>query len=362
MTRVTVLIPAHNDAPFLGAAIDSVLAQTLTDFELIVIDDASSDRSREIVKACRDPRVRLIVNDTNRGAAAARNRGLAAAAGEYVALLDGNDLSFPRRLAEQVAHLDAHPAVAVVGSQGTMIDVAGRTIGFYSRPTTELGIRWSGIFQSPLIQSSAMLRRALIWDELGGYDERLRFGEDFDLWLRVAKRYAIHNLPEPLVAYRVDPMSITGMPCHPDREGYPARKATLIIDNLREVLHWVDVPPRSVACWLALGDTTSKLNADDIRQAVAFVERCAILFTSVHGTSEEVSAHQAAMLVRALERASATNRLLSLRLWTKIRQHHQKTALRALPRFAITFLLGEWPLRLNRKLRSRRAQKWKSAR
>jgi hypothetical protein len=358
MPRVTVLMPVYNDAPFLGAAIDSVLAQTFTDFELIVIDDASTDRSPEIAASYRDPRIRLIVNDTNRGGPAARNRGLAAAKGEYVAQLDANDLSFPPRLAVQVAYLDAHPAVAAVGSQGTMIDVAGRTIGFYSRPITDLGIRWSSIFQTPLINSAAMFRCAIVRDELGGFNANLRCGEDFELWSRLPKHYAIRNLPEPLVAYRIDPMSITGMPGHPDREGYPAKKAVLTIENIRTTLHWNEVPPPSVERWLALGDPRAKLNADDIRQAVDLFEHCAALFASLHGTNEEVAAHQAAMLTRALARAP---RLLALNVFTKIFRHHPKTALRALPRFALTSLLGQWPLHLNRKLRRRRAQKWKSA-
>jgi|GEM_PF-605453 len=359
MPRVTVLIPTYHDAPFLGAAIDSILAQTFTDFELLVIDDASTDRSREIVEAYRDPRIRLIVNETNRGGAGARNRGLAAATGEYVAQLDGNDVAFPRRLAEQVAYLDAHPEVAVAGSQGTMIDVVGRTIGVYPRPITELGIRWSGIFQSPLIHSSVMWRRAILWDELGGYDERLRSVEDFELSVRAAKRYAIHNLPEPLVAHRDDPMSITGMPRHPAREGHAVRKAALIIASIRETLQWTDVPPHSVDRWLALGDSTLKLTTDDLRIAVDFLERCAALFASIHGTNDEVATHQAALLARALGRASSVSRLFSLRLWTKIWRRHRPTALRALPRLAIISLLGEWPLHLHRHLRRRRAQRWK---
>jgi len=204
-----------------------------------------------------------------------------------------------------------------------------------------------------------MWRRAVIWDELGGYDGDFRGGEDFELSIRAAKRYAIRNLAEPLVAYRVDPMSITGMPSHPDRKGYPARKAVLIIGNVHETLQWTDVPPQSVESWLALGDTTAKLDKDDIRRAVDFVERSATLFTSIHGTNEEFTAHQATLLARALGRAP---RIFALRLWTKIFRRHRTTALRALPRFAVVFLFGEWPLRLNRRLRRRRAQKWKSAR
>jgi glycosyltransferase involved in cell wall biosynthesis len=140
--RVTVLIAEYNAGPFLAAAIDSVLAQTFSDFELMVVDDASTDGSRGIVEGYREPRVRLIVNDRNLGAGGARNRGLAAISSEYVAFLDGDDLCFPQRLARQVAYLDEHLEVAAVGAQARLIDIAGRTIGDVRRPVTELGIRW----------------------------------------------------------------------------------------------------------------------------------------------------------------------------------------------------------------------------
>ena len=103
MPRVTVLMSVYNDEPFLAEAIDSVLRQTLTDLELLLIDDGSTDRSREIAAAFRDPRLRIIVNEENLGHGPALNRGLASAACEYVANLDGNDVAFPERLAKQVA-------------------------------------------------------------------------------------------------------------------------------------------------------------------------------------------------------------------------------------------------------------------
>src|SRR5437763_13274920 len=103
MPRVTVLMSVYNDEPFLAEAIDSVLRQTLTDLELLLIDDGSTDRSREIAAAFRDPRLRIIVNEENLGHGPALNRGLASAACEYVANLDGNDVAFPERLAKQAA-------------------------------------------------------------------------------------------------------------------------------------------------------------------------------------------------------------------------------------------------------------------
>lgn len=339
MPRVTVLVPSYNDERFLGAAIESILAQTFTDFELLIVDDASTDGSRAVVERYRDPRIRLLVNPTNLGGGAARNRGLAASAGEYVAALDSDDLSFPDRLERQIAYLDAHPDVAVVGSQAKLIDVNGRGIGEVWRPTTDLGIRWCRIFQNPVIQSSATFRRSVVWEELGGYEERFRYGEDFDLWQRMAKKHAIHNLAEPLVAYRFDPRSLSSTPRHPAREGYTGRKAVQIAANIREMLQWDDVPLRAVESWT---------NLDDIPAAVDLMERCAARFAALYGEDDDVRRHQAELFVLALRQSR------SLPLFVRVWRRHRRTALHALPRFAVKLLFGEWPLRLRRRLQSSR--------
>lgn len=379
MPRVSVLIATYNDEPFVGAAIESILAQTFNDFDIVVVDDASTDRSREVAAmyAAREPRIRLAANPTNLGPASARNRGLAMITSEYVAVLDGNDVCAPERLAEQVAYLDAHPEVAVVGSQGTVIDLNGRTIGRFSRPTTDVGIKWCRIFQSPVIQSSAMYRRAIVWDELGGYDERFRFGEDFELWRRVWRRSdgprGIHNLPRTLVAYRADPHSLTGTPRHPARERYLARKAPMIVENLCDTLSVSHeaVTLRSVMCWFTVGDVQASPSGDDVREAVALIERSAARFATLYETAggdradargrEEVAAHQAQMLVETLRKAPAAGRLFMLTLWMRILRRDRRTALRAWLRFAVLFVCGEGPLRRRLDRRRRSAQRWREA-
>lgn len=358
--RVTVLIVTHNDELFVGAAIESVLAQTHNDFELVIVDDASTDRSREVAASYRDPRIRLLANPANRGAGASRNVGLAAIASEFVAELDGNDVATPERLAQQLAYLDEHPDVAVVGGQAVLIDVAGRRIGTFTRPTTDLGIRWCGIFQSPVIHSTVMYRRAIVRDALGGYEEPYHFGEDFDLWNRLARGHAIGNLPQALVAYRSDPGSLTGMASNPARAGYPARKARMILENLRHVLPETGAAPRAVDCWLGLGNLELAQSGDDVREAVAFVERCAARFAAVHGGDEQVAAHQAEMLVLALRKGRAAGRLFTLRLWLSIRRRHPRTAWRAWPRFATIWLFGAWPFDARLAYLRRRALRWKA--
>lgn len=333
--RITVLIATYNDERFIGAAIDSVLAQTFTDFELVIVDDASTDGTPAILEAYRDPRLRLIRNPVNLGPGGARNRGLAAITTEYVAQLDGDDVCLPRRLEQQVRYLDEHPEVAAVGAQAHLIDVRGRIIGEFRRPVTELGIRWCGVFQSPMVHSSAAYRRAIV-QELGGYEEHYAIIEDFDLWSRLAKKHQIHNLDAVLVEYRAHATSMTGTPGHPSRAGHVERKTSKILANLRDVLGAEDISAHSVRCWVALQSDA------DVREALSMIEQAAARFRSRYGENDDSVAHQATMLLRAMDNAG---RILLLRVWIGAFRRHRRTALRALPRFAARFALGKGPLR-----------------
>ena len=350
--RVAVLISTYNDERFLATAIDSVLAQTYSDFEIVVVNDASTDGTGRIAAGYRDRRVRVIENSENLGTGPSLNRGLAVIRSEYVAKLDADDVCFPQRLAKQVAFLDAHPDVAAVGAQAVGIDAKGRRVrrleSWYE--TTEWGIRWRRIFQNPLIHSATMFRRAIVWDVLGGYDDRYRFGEDFDLWDRLGRRYSIRNLPERLIGRRVYPGSLSAAD-NPARAGYLERKIPRIHANMREGLQWDDVPERWATLWVEIGNQSIPRTADDVRELADGIERCAARFAELYpeGAAEgEVVRHQAAMLARALGRRQ------SVALWRTVFRRHRPTALRGLPRWLVAFLFGEWPARAWRAVRWRR--------
>src|SRR5207247_9857479 len=140
---------------------------------------------------------------------------------------------------------------------------------------------------------------------LAGYEERFRFGEDFDLWCRLARRHTIHNLPETLVVYRSDPGSLTGSAAHPAREGYPLRKARLILDNLRDVLGEDAATPQAVDSWIAFGDAGLAQSGDDVREGVAFVDRCAARCAVVCGEAAQVAADRAAVVGPGLREGGA---------------------------------------------------------
>lgn len=201
--RVSVVMPVRNGEAFLREALDSILAQTFRDFELIVIDDGSSDGTPAIIAeyAARDSRLRAIRQEAS-GLTQSLNRGWRSAAGEYVARMDADDVALPDRLEHQVEFLDGHPEVAVVGTTVIEVGPDGKELRVVRFPEDEAAIRRELRRSNCLVHASVMVRRAAL-EEVGGY--RLDQVEDYDLWLRIAERHALANLPQPLLRYRHHP-------------------------------------------------------------------------------------------------------------------------------------------------------------
>lgn len=204
--KVTVLMPVYNGEKYLREAVDSILAQTFRDFEFVIVDDASTDGSREIVISYADPRIVLVSNERNLGLTASLNRGLDIARGEYVARMDSDDVSLPERLERQVAFMDANPDVGACGAWSLDIDHAGNVVGSREMPVGEElnNFYWRRSLSHP----AAMFR----FDREDGprYDPAFRYAQDYDLWFRVRARRRLANLPEHLLLYRVHDESITG--------------------------------------------------------------------------------------------------------------------------------------------------------
>jgi glycosyltransferase involved in cell wall biosynthesis len=227
MPEVTVLMAVYNGESHLTQAIDSILGQTYEEFEFVIIDDCSTDRSRDIVLSYGDPRIRFLENERNLGLARSLNRGLATARGEFVARLDADDISEPERLERQVAFLAAHSEVALLGTWYTEIDEEGQALGRYALPCDHTAIRWAMLFYCPFVHSAVMWRRALIESQVGGYDESLRHSMDFDLWTRVAHHLPVANLSQYLVRLRLHPGSMTMTYGDHTLEGHRLRIATM---------------------------------------------------------------------------------------------------------------------------------------
>ena len=204
--HVCVMMPAYNAARDVETAIESVLGQDYPAFDLLVVDDGSTDGTLEVLArfAAKDPRVRFLRNERNLGIVATRNRLLAEAdsRAKYLAVLDADDVCLAGRLRKQVEFLERHPDHAAVGSQTLVIDEAGRRVGERRYPTSSAELRSVMTRYNPIAQSAVMLRRSAL-EAVGHYDPRFPRCQDYDLWLRLASRFELANLDEPLIEYRV---------------------------------------------------------------------------------------------------------------------------------------------------------------
>jgi glycosyltransferase involved in cell wall biosynthesis len=197
MPLVSVLLAVHDDKRFLRQAVDSVLAQTLADLELILVDDGSA----EPVESFDDARVRVVRNDTQLGLAASLNRGLDAAAGKFVARLDADDVALPHRLERQIARLAGR--TAAVGSAVVDVDEHGGRGRTHVMPEGAVELRWHALFSSPFFHPTVLVDREALDAHGLRYDPEFLESEDYDLWTRLFAFADGVNLREPLVLKRV---------------------------------------------------------------------------------------------------------------------------------------------------------------
>ena len=206
---VTVLLAVFNGGPLLRASLDSICAQTFADFELLVVDDGSTDETPAILHEYKDARLRVLTNERNLGLTRSLNRGLAEARGEFIARQDADDFSAPSRLEKQGAFLRAQPDVQLLGTSAWRVDPEGRVTGPNDVPASPAAIRWASVTDNPFLHTSVMFRRAVVLDEFGGYDERFAICQDFELWNRLAARHPVANLRARLVRMREHESSMT---------------------------------------------------------------------------------------------------------------------------------------------------------
>lgn len=198
---VSVLMPAYNMDRFLPAAMDSIFGQTFPDFEVVVVDDGSTDSTGEVLAGYEDPRLHIVRHGRNNGLAAAYNTAINAARGEYVAVMDADDVSLPTRLERQMEFLAANPHVGVLGANYQPIDDHGRPSGPPTAvPTLSGHIHWMLHMHNCVNHPAAMIRRALLVS-LGGYRDAAA-ALDYDLWVRAAPMTRLANLSDVLVLYR----------------------------------------------------------------------------------------------------------------------------------------------------------------
>ena len=207
--KISVVLAVYNGERHLEDSLRSILSQSFADFELIVVDDGSTDGTPEILLALRrsDPRA-VVVRQENRGLTASLVRGIGLSRGTYIARQDADDISMPGRFDRQIAYLDAHPSAAALGTSADVIDESGAIIGCLTAACGAQAVR-RGLLthrKSP-VHGSMMMRKGAL-ESAGGYREAFRMCQDYDLWLRLSSRFEIDNLSDVLYQWRLDPQSI----------------------------------------------------------------------------------------------------------------------------------------------------------
>ncbi|MEI6563398.1 MAG: glycosyltransferase [bacterium] len=205
---VTILMPVHNGAAYLAEAMDSMLRQSLKNFEFLIVDDASTDNSIAIIQNFKDSRIRLIQSHERLKLSGALNLGLDNAQGQYVARMDADDISLPSRLETQARFLNDHPEIGLCGTWIRYFGDSSKTV--LERPTRHEEIRAFTLLDTPFAHPSVMLRKNLVEQHHLRFDGSYFPTEDFELWTRALSHVQGANLPEVLLNYRVHGQSLTG--------------------------------------------------------------------------------------------------------------------------------------------------------
>ena len=204
---VSILMPVYKTAPYLREAMDSMLSQTFADFELIVLNDCSPDNAEEILEAYDDPRIVRYKGEKNAGLSNVLNVGIGMARGKYVARMDSDDLSLPRRLQVQVDFLEAHPEIDLV-SVGMQLFGAKEEVWVRERNPEKVKI--NALFHSPILHASSLWRKNRFEDNGLCFRQEMVPAEDYDLWTRaLLKGLKLVNLPDILYRYRIHPDQAT---------------------------------------------------------------------------------------------------------------------------------------------------------
>jgi glycosyltransferase involved in cell wall biosynthesis len=204
---VTVLMPVYNGEKYLREAIESILNQTFSDFEFLILDDGSTDNSLDIIQSYKDSRIRVVQNDENLRLIATLNKGIQLAQGEYIARMDCDDISLPKRLERQVEFMNLNPDVGICGS---WVKTIGEKKGYlWNFPTSFSEIKTKLLFRCTFAHPSIMIRKSMFTKHNLYYDSNYLHAEDFELWQRSCEYFSLRNIPEVLLKYRILSSSIS---------------------------------------------------------------------------------------------------------------------------------------------------------
>jgi len=299
---VSVLLAVHDGEHTLRAAVDSILRQTVSALELVVVDDGSRDRTPDLLASIADPRLVVLRNEERRGLAVSLDAGLEAARGRYLARLDADDVALPRRLERQLARLRSASGVAIVGSAVCGLSADGVPGRVHRMPETRAAVRWHLLFGAPFFHPTVLLDRERVDRAELRYDPRFAESEDYDLWSRLLVGASGENLPEPLVLYREHP----GQASRRRRDLQRSFQREVALREIARVAPALPAKEAELAWRLGAGEELPPARLEAAGDALlALVEAFA-----AQGREERAAAHTAA--ARALLRAGLVRRALAL--------------------------------------------------
>jgi hypothetical protein len=311
---VSIVLPVYNCEQYLGDAVESLIVQSFSSFELIIIDDGSTDRSPDIIGSFNDERIRVF-RQANQGLAATLNRGISLARGKYIARQDQDDLSRPDRISLQVAYMEGHPDCVLLGSWAQIMEADRLVERFHRHPVDELLLRYQLLFNNPFVHSSVLLRRSALL-KVGGYttDPDRQPPEDYELWSRLSRIGSVANIGEVLQIYREIPGSMS-------RIGPSPFKRRLIM-----------------ICSENIAAATGLTSDDPSIQAIA---------TLTHGEASELQqrpdfAHMKKILIDAVNSLGSGDAIIPLRQDAIARVQSMKAAwiLRETPAYHVIYQVG----------------------
>lgn len=259
MPLLSVILPAYNAETYLEPAVRSVLQQSFEDFELIVIDDGSTDRTGQLLGKFNDRRLRVIRHERNAGLIAGLNEGIEASAGRYIARMDADDICEPTRFQRQIECLETRPELGVLGTAIRVIDEQDRPGAAFVMPATPTDVEWAMPLLCPLAHPSVMMRADLV-RRAGGYSTTAVHAEDYDLWHRLSRLTQVANLRDPLLRLRKHAASVTSALRHAHLDAAAVVSKAEVDHRLDE-----DVPIPVVRCLRSWGQTDSECAMQAVR-------------------------------------------------------------------------------------------------
>ncbi len=304
--KISVILSVYNGEQYIKEAIDSILEQSYTDFECIVIDDGSTDSTPAIITRIKDPRIVYLTNEKNIGLVQSLNKGLRVAKGELIARMDADDISLPDRFEKQVGFLDTHPEVGVLGTAMRQIDSSGRTLSVLVVPERHPEILWRMFFGLAVVHASVMMRREVVL-KVGGYNNNYQHIEDTELWSRLIHMTRFTNLSEILYQRHLHTGSIIST-----HAKLQLTRGIEIKENLFTAVLGKKIPPQVLA-WFS--DSTRFVSEEQKRTIVRVLQE---LSTAILAATNADPESQKTITKDVVDKIQSLNHLNKFRIVKRI--------------------------------------------